>query len=154
MQPRQFNAAVRQWVGQGLLEERGALVAFPGHTVVFSTQQQAQVERLLAKFAAEPYATPSVKEAQAEVGEDVYQALLEMGKLAQVSSEVVFRKEDYEGLVALVNEHFAKEPTLTVAQLRDRLNTSRKYILGLLEHLDATGVTVRDGDFRKLRPRH
>ena len=153
MQPRLFNAAARQWVGQGSLEERAALVALPGHTVAFSAQQQAQVERLLAKFAAEPYATPSVKEAQAEVGEDVYQALIEMGKLAQVSSEVVFRKEDYDSLIALVNEHFAKEPTLTVAQLRDRLNTSRKYILGFLEHLDAAGVTVRDGDFRKLRAR-
>lgn len=153
MQSRLFNAAVRQWVGQGLLEERVALVALPGHKVVFSAQQQAQVERLLAKFAAEPYATPSVKEAQAEVGEDVYQALLEIGKLAQVSPEVVFRKEDYDHLVALVNEHFAKEPTLTVAQLRDRLNTSRKYILGFLEHLDSAGVTVRDGDFRKLRQR-
>jgi selenocysteine-specific elongation factor len=153
MQPRLFNAAARQWVGQGSLEERAALVALPGHTVAFSVQQQAQVERLLAKFVAEPYATPSVKEAQAEVGEDVYQALIEMGKLVQVSSEVVFRKEDYDSLIALVNEHFAKEPTLTVAQLRDRLNTSRKYILGFLEHLDAAGVTVRDGDFRKLRAR-
>ncbi|MBN1373654.1 MAG: SelB C-terminal domain-containing protein, partial [Anaerolineaceae bacterium] len=151
MQPRQFNAAVRQWFGQGLLEERATLVALPGHKVVFSVQQQAQVDRLLAMFAAEPYATPSVKEAQAEVGEDVYQALLEMGNLVQVSSEVVFRKEDYDNLVSLVNEHFTKEPTLTVAQLRDRLNTSRKYILGFLEHLDAAGVTVRDGDFRKLR---
>lgn len=153
MQPRLFNAAVRQWVGQGLLEERGTLVALPGHRVIFSAQQQTQVDRLLAKFAAEPYATPSVKEAQTEVGEDVYQALLEMGNLVQVSSEVVFRKEDYDNLVSLVNEHFAKEPTLTVAQLRDRLNTSRKYILGFLEHLDAAGVTVRDGDFRKLRVR-
>ncbi len=153
MQPRIFNAAARQWVSQGLLEERVALVALPGHTVAFSAQQQSQVERLLAKFAAAPYASPSVKEAQAEVGEDVYQALIEMGKLAQVSSEVVFRKEDYDGLVALVNEHFTKEATLTVAQLRDRLNTSRKYILGFLEHLDAAGVTVRDGDFRKLRAR-
>ncbi len=153
MQPRIFNAAARQWISQGLLEERGALVALPGHTVTFSAQQQSQIERLLAKFAAAPYASPSVKEAQAEVGEDVYQALIEMGKLAQVSPEVVFRKEDYDGLIAMVNEHFMNEATLTVAQLRDRLNTSRKYILGFLEHLDAAGVTVRDGDFRKLRAR-
>jgi len=153
MQPRLFNAVARQWVGQGLLEERAALVALPGHTVTFSTQQQAQVERLLAKFAAAPYTTPSVKEAQAEVGEDVYQALIELGRLTQVSPEVVFSKQDYDALIALIHEHFSQEATLTVAQLRDRLNTSRKYILAFLEHLDAAGVTVRDGDFRKLRSR-
>jgi hypothetical protein len=31
------------------------------------------------------------------------------------------------------------------------LNTSRKYVLGFLEHMDAAGVTVREGDYRKLR---
>jgi selenocysteine-specific elongation factor len=63
---------------------------------------------------------------------------------------VVFRREDYDALVALVREHFQRESTLTVSQLRDRLNTSRKYVLGLLEHLDSLGVTRREGDFRRL----
>jgi hypothetical protein len=35
--------------------------------------------------------------------------------------------------------------------VRDHFNTSRRYVLALLEHLDATGVTVREGDARRLR---
>jgi len=35
--------------------------------------------------------------------------------------------------------------------VRDLFNTSRKYAQALLEQLDQTGVTMRDGDFRKLR---
>ena len=50
-----------------------------------------------------------------------------------------------------VRAHFEHEPTLTVIQFRDRFNTSRKYALGFLEHLDAVGVTVREGDYRKLK---
>jgi selenocysteine-specific elongation factor len=38
-----------------------------------------------------------------------------------------------------------------VAEARDQFNTSRKYILPLMEHLDSNGVTVRDGDFRRLK---
>ena len=38
-----------------------------------------------------------------------------------------------------------------MAEARDLFNTSRKYILPLMEHLDAIGVTVRDGDFRRLK---
>ena len=41
--------------------------------------------------------------------------------------------------------------TLTVAQVRDHFTTSRKYALALMEHLDAIGVTVRDGDARRLK---
>ena len=40
---------------------------------------------------------------------------------------------------------------LTAAQARDYFKTSREYILGLLEHLDAIGVTVREGDTRRLK---
>ena len=52
----------------------------------------------------------------------------------------------------MVREHFAYQDTLTVIQLRDRLNTSRRYVLAFLEHLDAAGLTVRTGDYRTLRP--
>ena len=40
---------------------------------------------------------------------------------------------------------------ITLAEVRDLFKTSRKFVQALLEHLDAVGVTMRDGDFRKLR---
>jgi selenocysteine-specific elongation factor len=43
--------------------------------------------------------------------------------------------------------------TLTLAEVRDLFTTSRKYAQALLEHLDAAGLTVRDGDYRRLRKR-
>jgi selenocysteine-specific elongation factor len=42
---------------------------------------------------------------------------------------------------------------VTVAAVRDALGTSRKYLLPLLGHLDATGVTRRRGDLRVAGPR-
>jgi selenocysteine-specific elongation factor len=42
---------------------------------------------------------------------------------------------------------------VTVAGVRDALGTSRKYLLPLLAHLDATGVTRRRGDVRVAGPR-
>jgi selenocysteine-specific elongation factor len=148
---RLFNALVKCWAADGLLEESGSLVWQPGHAIRFSAQQQAQADRLLARFAQAPYAPPTIKEVHAEVGEDVYNALVELGSLVPVSTEVVFRKQDYDQMVGLVQSHFDHEETLTAAQLRDMLNTSRRYVLAFLEHLDALGVTVREGDARKLR---
>jgi selenocysteine-specific elongation factor len=42
---------------------------------------------------------------------------------------------------------------ITVAQVRDALNTTRKHALPLLAHLDATGTTRRRGDVRIAGPR-
>ena len=150
-QARLFNVALRRWIAGNVLEEGGVLVWRPGHVVRFTSQQQQSVNRLLAKFAQSPYAPPTIKDAQAEVGEEVYMALVDLGDLVPVSSEVAFRKQDYESLIGLVQGHFAHEATLTAAQFRDQLNTSRRYVLAFLEHLDAIGITVREGDVRKLR---
>jgi selenocysteine-specific elongation factor len=148
---RIFNALARRWAAEGALEESGSLVWRPGHTIQFGQQQKAQVERLMARFAQAPYSPPSVKEVQGEIGEDGYSALVDLGWLTPVSAEVAFRKEDYDQMVGLVRAHFEREETLTAAQFRDQLNTSRRYVLAFLEHLDAIGITTRDGDARKLR---
>jgi selenocysteine-specific elongation factor len=149
--PRLFSAFMRRWAAENVLAEAGSLVWRPDHAVGFNQQQLAAVTRLLAKFAQSPYTPPSVKEAQAEVGEDVYQAMIELNYLVPVSADVVFRKQDYEQMIELVRAHFTREDTLTAAQFRDQLNTSRKYALAFLEHLDAAGMTMREGDARKLR---
>jgi selenocysteine-specific elongation factor len=46
---------------------------------------------------------------------------------------------------------FSQHKELTVAQVRDHFNTSRRYILAWLEHLDSQGITVRSGDARRLK---
>ncbi|MBN1145875.1 MAG: selenocysteine-specific translation elongation factor [Anaerolineales bacterium] len=148
---RLFNAALRKLVADGLLVEAGPLVCLPDHAIRFNAEQQAAVERLLGRFAAAPYAPPTIKECQAQVGEDVYSALLELGKLVAVSPEVVFRRQDYERLLADVRRLLEQNGSVTVAEARDRFDTSRRYVLAFLEHLDAIGVTVRDGDVRKLK---
>ena len=53
----------------------------------------------MRKFAQNPYAPPSIKECKAEVGEEIFNALIELNQLVAVSSEVVFRKQDYDLMV-------------------------------------------------------
>jgi selenocysteine-specific elongation factor len=148
--PKAFQIALRYVINQGQLAERGTLIQMPDHELRFTAQQQAVIDRLMARFAQAPYTPPSVKEAQLEVGEDVVAALIELGQLVQVSPEVVFRKQDYQALTHWVEQHFQNQAELTVAQFRDEFNTSRRYALGFLEHLDALGVTIRSGDARRL----
>jgi selenocysteine-specific elongation factor len=154
--PRPFALAMHRWaVAQSLCESQRQdgtpLVCRPGHVIRYNPEQQRRVERLLGRFSLAPYSPPSVKESQAEVGEEVYTALVENGDLVQVAPEVVFNRTGYEGMVAEIRQLLARQGTLTAAQVRDHFNTSRKYALALLEHLDAQGITVRDGDLRRLK---
>ncbi len=46
-----------------------------------------------------------------------------------------------------------RDGQITLAQLRDELNTSRKYAQAYLEHFDAAKLTLRRGDAHVLRRR-
>lgn len=149
LQPRHFQAAMKLWVQNGALIEIGSLVALSGFTVQFTPAQQAQVSRLLAKFQAAPYAPPTIKDCQTELGDELFNALLENNTLVAVSPEVVFRPEDYENMKRGVLAYFNTHASLSVGEFRDLYATSRRYALAFLEHLDAQGITARDGEARR-----
>lgn len=149
--PRLFNDLIGLAVKEGAVAEEGAALRLPGHEVRFTPEEEERVERLLSKFFQEPYATPSVADCRAALGEEVLNALLEQGRLVQVSENTLFLASTYEVMVERVVEHLKKEGTITLAQVRDLFSTSRKYAQALLEHLDAQGITRRVGDERVLR---
>jgi selenocysteine-specific elongation factor len=105
----------------------------------------------MRKFELNPNSAPSVKECQSEVGEEVLNALIELKELVAVSSDVIFRKSDYDEMVIKLRAAIQQKGQITLAEVRDLFNTTRKYAQALLEHLDSIGFTIREGDFRKLK---
>jgi len=106
---------------------------------------------LMERFAENPASPPSIKDVNGVVGPELYSAMIDMGYLVPLSAEVVFRREDYDTYVEQIVQMLQSEGTISVAQVRDSFQTSRKYVLAILEHLDATGLTIRDGNSRRLR---
>jgi selenocysteine-specific elongation factor len=150
--PRIFNLILPKLAKEGVLTEGAKWVALPNHSVRFSPFQTVKVEKLLALFAASPFAPPSVRECVDGVGEEIFNSLKDFGDLVAVSDTVVFRKIDYEAMVAIIRKAIGLRGQVSLAEVRDLLQTSRKYVQALLEHMDAVGITLRDGDFRKMRP--
>lgn len=149
--PRPFNALITNILSQNLLKDTNNFLAMPAHEIRFDSGQQARVQALMRKFEQSPYAPPGSKECQAEVGEEIVNALIELGQLVPVSPEIIFRKQDYDRMVDRIKQEIQQKDRITLAETRTLFDTSRKYAQALLEHLDSTGLTVRDGDFRTLR---
>jgi selenocysteine-specific elongation factor len=51
----------------------------------------------------------------------------------------------------MIKSMLHKNEQATLAKVRDLLGKTRKYVQALLEHLDAIGVTAREGDARRLK---
>ncbi len=148
---RLFNIAIRRISAEGELEETGSLVRRVGYAIQFNPQQQRSVYGLLARFIASPFSPPTAKECLTEVGEELYNAMIEVGLLIPIPPDVVFRKQDYDLMLSEIISLLNKKGTITAAEVRDHFKTSRRYVLALLEYLDTLGITVREGDTRRLK---
>jgi selenocysteine-specific elongation factor len=80
---------------------------------------------------------------------DILNILSKERSVVRVNESIYLSGTAYEKMIKTLKAFFAKKPELTVAEFRDLLNTSRKYALPFLEHLDAAKVTLRLGDVRK-----
>jgi selenocysteine-specific elongation factor len=149
---RAFNSLITNYLSHDILKDSNNFLARPEHEIRFDNDQQVKVQDLMRKFEQNPYTPPSVKDLrQAEIGEEILNALSELNELVAVSPEVIFRKQDYDLAVAKIVSILQENGKVSLAEVRDLFNTSRKYAQALLEHLDAIGITVRAGDYRKLR---
>jgi selenocysteine-specific elongation factor len=146
-----FSLIVNELAETGKVNELGTKIATAGFQPTLSENQKRDVEQLMRRFDKSAYSPPSVKESVEEVGEDLFGYLEESGQLIKVSKDVVFTKQVYEDMVGKIREELQNNGTITVAQVRDTFNNTRKYALALMEYLDAIGVTIRQGDVRRLK---
>jgi selenocysteine-specific elongation factor len=148
--PRQASEVLAALVAAGDLAEAASAsaVRLPNHVPRFTADQQRQVDALLRQFQANPFSPPGRAEIEAAVGPEVTAALIEQGALVKISEALLFSHDAYDEAIRRILAHLRAHQTITVAEARDLLDTSRKYMLALLEHLDERRITRRQGDDR------
>ena len=142
-----YLRALARLSAEGFVAEDGQAVGLPGHEVQFTPRMEQQVARYLKSLQNEPYSPPTDQPPEPEL----LGALAEQGKVVRVGDSVVFAAEAYREMTASVVEHLQDHGSITVAEARTLFNTSRKYILPLLEKMDQEQITRRNGDERVLR---
>ncbi|MDR3230323.1 MAG: selenocysteine-specific translation elongation factor [Synergistaceae bacterium] len=154
----QDNRAARSLVA--ILAERGAVVVdekgarlptfAPRNDEAFRKNREA----LFALCRQRAYQPPTLEEARAELNMDpqafslLIQSLKNSRRLVLLSGEYLLTDET-ESSVLNVLEKIGGNVTL--AAVRDVTNSSRKFILPILEYFDSKGYTRRVGDVRVVR---
>jgi len=146
-----FNQLLERAVREGHIRVSPTTVSLPDHEIKLSDEQRRAIEGVLAEFRANPFAPPSFGQVEQTLGSELLLALIEEGRLIKVSDDVLFDAQAYAEMERRVVSHLKERGSITVAEVRDLLGTSRKYALGLLEELDRRRVTKRIGDARVLR---
>ena len=142
-----FLAAMDRLASENSLTREEQSVSLPGHHPTPSPVQAKQMEQYLRTLESDPFSPPTDQ----AVDPELVAYLVDEGRIVKVSESVVFSALAYKEMVARVVSYIKAQGKITVAEGRDLLDASRKYVLPLMEHLDQQRVTRRVGDERFLR---
>jgi selenocysteine-specific elongation factor len=131
----------------GILIEDAAVVRLPTHRIEFSGEQQTAIKKFLDQLDHNPF-SPQI---EMTLEKDVLNQLIEQQKIVRVGDGVIFSKDAYEEMVGKIIGHIKSKGKITLAEVRDMFDTSRKYAKALLEYMDEKKITKRVGDERVLR---
>lgn len=130
-----------------------SIARLPAHAVALSAEQEEQVHRFLTDLRASPFAPPTLAELaeRHRVDEEILNVLVTRGLIVRVSDEIAFDAASFTEMQQRVVARMEQSGSLTVSEVRDLLDTSRKYALALMEYFDQQRLTRRVGDTRVLR---
>lgn len=139
---------------QKVIDVKDDKVRRAGYTPALSSRDEEYIHKIENIMGGALFQPPFLKDLASDLGlelsylETLVDYLVNEGKLVKINEEYYILSHFYEKAVQAVRDHFRDSKTMTMAQFRDRLNSSRKYVQPLLEYFDQKRLTRRNGDFR------
>ena len=134
---------------RALLDTLEDIVVGEGRATIGTPVSEFSGHPWIIQLNAEPFQPP----APTDVDRGEVRAMVRQGLVIE-SDGIYFSATAVEHAADLLRDRLASTPEgVTVADVRDMLDTSRKYVLALLANLDRNGRTRRRGDYRIAGPR-
>jgi selenocysteine-specific elongation factor len=151
--PVVVEAALDDFARAGRLRLREGLVILAGF-VPRVVGGDAEIDRIVRILADAHLSPPSVAELERSTGRHDLLAVLRLaaarGQVEAVERDRYYVRGALDQFVEVLSEMGQHGPIIPAA-VRDRLGISRKYLIPLLEWADIRGITVREGDGRRLK---
>ncbi|MDO4549042.1 MAG: SelB C-terminal domain-containing protein, partial [Clostridia bacterium] len=149
------DAVLSEFTREGKLARADDRYALSSFKVVLTKRQQAVKDEILRIYKDARFDTPDLNEIwtcfpakDKLICQQVLESLISGGGLVLIAPQIAFHAEAYEDARKLARDWFSQNETMTLAQYRDMLDTSRKYALALLEYYDRNKWTKKEGDYR------
>ena len=142
---------------EGKLKKITDRYALSDFTVTFTKRQRNIREKLLKVYTTSGIETPITDHIMEEFPsaertdfKQVLESMVSSGELVMLIPQICLHKTTYAAICDAAKAHFETNNSLTLAQLRDLLQTSRKYSQAIIEYFDKLHITRKDGDVHYL----
>lgn len=152
--PKDFNLIIKQLQDEGTLLSHNNQLMLSEHVPRPGTREKESIDKIISVMREQAFSPPGWDELQTISGlkekefNEVLSYMIEAGILVKINQDTVFTRDAIEEGKRRLEEYFKQEKELSLATIRDILNTTRKYALPLVEYYDRIHFTRRVGDMR------
>ena len=150
IRPNLFDRIIEFLEEEGCVKREGEFLCTPDYQVrkdgVFDQVSSVLLDTFKkARFDFVRYSEISLPEVERETGDDILNILLVEGSVVKVTEDMYTLKDYMEEARQAISAHLADDPVITIAQVRDMFQTSRKSAKPILEYMDSIKVTKKTG---------
>jgi selenocysteine-specific elongation factor len=152
-----FNQVLNQMIKSQQIVQEENTVRLESHRVFLGQDQADMRKKIIKTYQAgglqPPYFRDVIKQLDADPKhvQDVLMLLVEAGQIVKTKDDLFFDAGAVAKLKAKLVEFLKSKGEITTPQFKEMTGVSRKFVIPLIEYFDATKVTLRVGDSRKLR---
>jgi selenocysteine-specific elongation factor len=144
-------------VAKKIVLKKDAQVSLAEHKLKLEPKEQQLSDRIEWIFKSTEFAPPLEDDVCRELGleepffKKIMRSLYDQEKLVRLNPKVSYHVDSLKAAREIVLDQIQKKGSITIAELRDRLNLSRKYAQAVLEYFDQIGLTKRKEDRHELK---
>ena len=146
---KQYDSILDQLVAEGSIKIFGSLAKAPSFEVIYTKEQKKQRDAIEEELLAGKFSPPTLKEL---CQDKKCLALIDSMEdcVVWLDSNIVMHRSHFDTATKLMVDHAKANGSISLAEFRDMLETSRKYAVALLDFYDKVGITKRQEDVRIL----
>lgn len=150
IKPNVFDKIIEKLIDEGHLKRVEEFLCTPEYEVR-KDEIYGKVSKILidtfakAKYDFVRYSEIDFKGISRDIADDILNILLEEQKIVKVTDDMYTLSEYMQHAKELIQEKLQENPVITIAQVRDIFETSRKSAKPILEYMDGIKVTKKTG---------
>lgn len=143
-------------LAEKVLRRLGRFVCLPAFAPALSNADEKLLGALLEEMRAGGFQPPALEtlsvaaQADRKRWERLASLAVALGELVEIAPQMYLHAQSEQRLREMTHDLIAERGPVTVAEVREALNSSRKYVVPFVEYLDRIGFTKRTGDRRVL----
>jgi selenocysteine-specific elongation factor len=157
LQPAVFKAALVALLAEEKVTSDRGFLRIAGHFPAETPETIRTATAVRAILLADPFNTPKLAEIAARIGGaaatvvSVVNRLTQEGEIVALRDGILLHRDAVASAREVAVKLGREKGEINPGEFRDALKTSRKYVIPLLERLEAEGVTARRGGTHVLK---